>query len=553
MAGASTAYSAPLPRPGSRRGNRWAAIAAILAVTLAGAIAILAVASPAMAVVAIGLGVFAIGVVMRPTIATVVVVFVLYSNAAVIAVRFHDVPFFVAALVPAMLVPPLAAYLVLERKPIVITSAFPWIVGFLLVQLVSGIVSNDVPTSFDTIVTFLSEGIGLYFLLTNVVRTRETIVVLAWVLLLVAGALGALSFYQATTASYDNDFFGFAQPSLATVGTDVTATGEVDQVRLAGNIGEKNRYAQILLMIVPIGLFLAIAERRMWRRVLALGATAATALGVALTFSRGAAVGFVMVAVIMALLGYVRLRYVGLVLLAGVLLLTAVPAYGERLASLVEVSSTVSDAGLSEADGAIQSRITEGLSALLAFADHPIIGVGPGGFPGVYRHYAELVGIRVLAADREAHDLYAGLLAELGLAGGIVFAVIMGLTIRDLLRGRRATAVIDPMMSALCTGFMLSIVTYLTTGIFLHMSFVRYFWMMLALAGAAAVIALAVARQHAALAAEAADDGAPATVAIVPPAVPDGPAGVTARRAPRRPRRPAGSPTQLPQSQSVQP
>jgi O-antigen ligase len=306
-------------------------------------------------------------------------------------------------------------------------------------------------------------------------------------------------------------------------------------------------------MIVPIGLFLAIAERRMWRRLLALGATAATALGVALTFSRGAAVGFVMVAVIMALLGYVRLRYVGLVLIAGVLLLTAVPAYGERLASLVEVSSTVSDAGLSEADGAIQSRITEGLSALLAFADHPIIGVGPGGFPGVYRHYAELVGIRVLAADREAHDLYAGLLAELGLAGGIVFAVIMGLTIRDLLRGRRATAVIDPMMSALCTGFMLSIVTYLTTGIFLHMSFVRYFWMMLALAGAAAVIALAVARQHAALAAEASDDGATATVVIEPPAVPVEPAGVTPRRAPRRSRRPVGSPAQLPQSQSVQP
>ena len=115
-----------------------------------------------------------------------------------------------------------------------------------------------------------------------------------------------------------------------------------------------------------------------------------------------------MVAVIMVLLGYVRLRYVGLVLLAGVPLLTAVPAYGERLASLVEVSSTVTDAGLSDADGAIQSRITEGLSALLAFADHPIIGVGPGGFPGVYRHYAELVGIRVLAADREAHDLMPG-------------------------------------------------------------------------------------------------------------------------------------------------
>ena len=40
------------------------------------------------------------------------------------------------------------------------------------------------------------------------------------------------------------------------------------------------------------------------------------------------------------------------------------------------------------------------------------------------------------------------------------------------------------MMAALVTGFMLSIVAYLATGIFLHMSFIRYFWLMLGLAAA---------------------------------------------------------------------
>ena len=82
--------------------------------------------------------------------------------------------------------------------------------------------------------------------------------------------------------------------------------------------------------------------------------------------------------------------------------------------------------------------MTEGLAALLAWADHPVIGVGPGQFPQYYRQYAEVVGIRVLARDREAHNLYLGMAAELGIIGITVFLVILGLTFRDLIRARRA-------------------------------------------------------------------------------------------------------------------
>jgi uncharacterized membrane protein len=37
-------------------------------------------------------------------------------------------------------------------------------------------------------------------------------------------------------------------------------------------------------------------------------------------------------------------------------------------------------------------------------------------------------------------------------------------------------------MANLCTGFFLAIISYMTTGIFLHMSYIRYLWLMLALA-----------------------------------------------------------------------
>lgn len=486
---------APVRRKRSGRVPRWAAAAAIGTVSVAAVVASIAVASPLLAIATVFGSLLALGIIVRPAVATLVVVAVLYSNAAVIAVRFHDVPFFVAAAVPALLIPPMAAFVILERRPIVITSALPWIGIFLIVQLLSGIVSSDVPTAWDIVVTFVEEGFLLYFLVTNVVRSRETVIAIAWILVMVGGALGALTFYQDATGTYDNPYWGFAQKSDAAITVDETLGGDVAKYRLAGNIGEKNRYAQIMLMLVPLGLFLAIAERRNGYRLLALGATVFISLGVALTFSRGAAVGFALLVVIMVALGYIRPRHVLVVILGAAMLLVAVPAYGERLGALVTTSSEVSSTGIDQADGAIQSRITEGLAALLAFADHPLLGVGPGQFPAVYRQYADVVGIRVLASDRQAHNLYLGLAAELGIVGITVFLVILGVTLRDLARARQATRTLDPMLSALATGFLLSIVSYLTTGLFLHMTFVRYFWLMMALAAATAVVAMARARE----------------------------------------------------------
>ena len=269
-----------------------------------------------------------------------------------------------------------------------------------------------------------------------------------------------------------------------------------------------------MLMLVPLGLFMAIGERSRIRRMLALGAAGLTALGVALTFSRGAAVGFVLLFGIMFLMGYLKWKHLLAVVLGAAIVLAAVPVYTERLAELVAVSESVSTTGIDQADGAIQSRVTEGLAALLAWADHPVIGVGPGEFPQYYRQYADVVGIRVKAADREAHNLYLGMAAELGLIGIAVFRIIVGLTLRDLARARRAVMPHDPLMADITTGFMLAIVSYLATGIFLHMSFIRYFWLMLALAAAAGLVSMAIAKAH--------TDNAAKAKAVVDPDVPSG-------------------------------
>ena len=144
------------------------------------------------------------------------------------------------------------------------------------------------------------EGIGLYFLLTNVVRTPEMLRRVIWVLLAAGAFLGFLSVDQDTAQTYSNNYWGFAQMSNAAFGTgSEDIYGKVLQRRLAGPLGDQNCYAQNMPMLVPLGFFRFWGERSRLLRILAAVATGFCAMGVALTFSRGAAVAFVLVLVIM--------------------------------------------------------------------------------------------------------------------------------------------------------------------------------------------------------------------------------------------------------------
>jgi hypothetical protein len=67
--------------------------------------------------------------------------------------------------------------------------------------------------------------------------------------------------------------------------------------------------------------------------------------------------------------------------------------------------------------------------------------------------------------------------------------LIVFMTLRGLARARKRWLVDEPEIANMATAYMLSIVTYLTTGIFLHFAFIRYFWLIMALAAAVIYIA----------------------------------------------------------------
>ena len=80
---------------------------------------------------------------VRPDLAVPVVLFVMYSNAAVVAVRFHGVPAITAMLVPAPLLIPFICNVLLRQQSVVVTSALPWILLFVGWQMLCAMVSTD--------------------------------------------------------------------------------------------------------------------------------------------------------------------------------------------------------------------------------------------------------------------------------------------------------------------------------------------------------------------------------------------------------------------------
>lgn len=491
MSGRSVAVTPPPEiRPGSIAPRfRWPpVIVAVLAIASCVAIGATSADQPLIAVAGLTGLLLALVATIRPEAATLVVVFLLYSNAAVVSVTRFGMPLFIGAVVPMILVVPLGYELLIRRQKVIITPAFPWIVVYFLVQILGTLFARDVPAAAGELLNFVLEGVGLYLLVINVVRTPAAMRNVIWTLLIVGALLGGLSVFQAATGTYANDYFGFAQ-SDATNDLGVNVGGNI--ARLAGPIGEKNRYAQIMLMLVPLALFQAWSERRRLLRLAGYGTALLVSGAVILTFSRGAAVGFALVVVLMTVLRYIKLYQLAAVALVIAGLLIAVPQYADRLASLYAVVGAVTDSEAAvTADNSVLSRATENLAALHVFGDHPIVGVGPGQFSSYYREYADDIAISVKAEDRQAHNLYLSTAAETGTLGLFCFMTILLTTLWQLARARRRWIGRRTDLANMVTGLGLAVITYMTTGIFLHLSYIRYFWLIMALAGVAAVIAL---------------------------------------------------------------
>ena len=474
------------------------ALALLATLALAVLVGLAAVWSPALALV-LGASFCVLGAALRyPDVSTYAVIFLLYSNLPAVGVAFHGVPKPIAAAFPLLLALPLLRDLFLRRQALIFTPAFFLLVLILAVQAASAAFSIDPGKSFGSVATFAVEGVALYLLITNVLRSKENVRIATWTLVAAGVLMSLVPLFQQATGTFENSYGGLAQVDGLGFRTGEAAEegGSLErQARLAGPVGEKNRYAQVMLVLVPLALVLVFRAPSAFWRLVTLGATASISLGFVLAFSRGGAIGAVCMLLVALGLRLIDARKALFVAAGMGLLLMAMPQYWRRLSTIGTSMAALGDqADAAAADGATRRRITEMLAAGRVFLDHPVVGVGPGLFKSYSEEYGNQDALRRIESGRRAHSLYLEFAAENGVLGLALLLAALLVTFVGLAGARRVNLGSDPEMADLATAYLLALVCYLSTGIFLHLSYMRYFYMVLALGGAVAHVGYATKR-----------------------------------------------------------
>jgi putative inorganic carbon (hco3(-)) transporter len=467
------------------------ALPLLIAVTATAAVATLVLQLPVTAALALVAAPLGVGVLIQwPHAATLLATFLLYINFPAILTKQVGLPAPIAGAFILLLAFPLFHLLLMRRERLRGDATLVLMLAFAGVAALASLRAADGSAGVQYIMQFITEGVVLYWLFVNVIRTR---VVLQRVVLaaLVAGAVtSGLSLYQQVTGSYHQEFGGLAYRNYVPEqdeDADIAVRAR-SYHRAQGPVDEPNRYAQTLLVLLPLAVVSWRNATTAVARHLSAGTGLLILIGTALTLSRGAFVAMVFIAGAMVLLKWFRPAHLVLALVvAGLLVPVTSPRFVPRMLSIIDARYLAADdpASRTAADGAIRGRTTSMLTALQMYLDHPLLGVGPGQFRQHYRAYSDNPDIkfRAIQGTRRAHNLYLEIAAETGTIGLAVFMAILVGLMRRLWRMRRSANNVQA--GDLAAAFVLSLAAYLASGMFLHLAYQRYLWLIVACAGAA--------------------------------------------------------------------
>jgi hypothetical protein len=433
----------------------------------------------------------------RPELGILAFAALLYSNSPVNLGRIAASPQVLGLVATALLAVSVLVEVYVKRRGWIVDHAFLMMVALVGVAVLSTLLSTYPQTGLSWIITLITEGVIVYLFVINAIRRITTLKRILWVLLAVCAVMSAMGAYQELTGSYEQSFLGFAQRNTERGLGDRASEGDGlirsrsrlhSVYRARGPMGDPNRFGQVLLVLVPLGAILASGSGRGRERLMAAACTGAILVGVFLTYSRGTMLMLAAIGAGLVLLGCLRTRDLAFGAVTAVIVVAiAAPGMTRRLDSIRGVQSLFSEESAVEADGATTGRMTEMLAALHAFRDHPLLGLGPGNYTPHYSvQYMSNpeIAFRIRDTQRRAHSLYIELAAEMGIVGLLVFLAIPAWLALRLWRLRAYWVHRDRERATLASAFLLALVAYLGTAVFLHLAFQRYYWFLIGLVGA---------------------------------------------------------------------
>lgn len=444
-------------------------------------------------ILVIGAGAGALGlwaVFKRPEAGLLMLIALFYTNASEVGVRHYGLPSLLQLLSLGTAAGVAVRLVGLNGRPGRRLIVDPLLVPLLLygaVMFVSSLGALNLGLA-DERLSDLLKGLLIFVVVTNLTTSKLTLKRVVWALVASGAILATISVYQVLTGAYDQDFGGFGRTKVALI------VGESREPRIAGSLSDPNFYAQILVMLVPLALYRLWDEPSFGRKLLAGYALAVTTLAAIFTYSRGGAIALALVLLLAVLHKRVSVKYFLLGLLALAPLVLFVPeGFQGRVGTLTELAPNSEDgsAGTEGEDSSFRHRKMLMAAAQEMFADHPMMGVGPGNYTEHFDEYSGQVGMTMRSFDNFGqqqfpHNLYLEVAAETGIVGLLAFfAIIAGTALSLRLAYRSFRDAGETGSANVVASLALSAVAFLTTSLFLHGTYIRYFWLSCAISAAA--------------------------------------------------------------------
>lgn len=301
---------------------------------------------------------------------------------------------------------------------------------------------------------------GATFLLVTTIATtpaRVRLIVAAFI----AGALASI-------------VIGLTGSGLSTTATSLDLA---TRQRFSGGAGDPNYLAAGLIAAIALAAGLLSSARDPLAKLAVIATMFGLAVAVVATESRGGLIAALMATVAAMLLARerrVQTAALGILAIAGMtMFLLLSPAGSQRIATF--------DAGGT-------GRTELWLVATRMASDHPVAGVGVGGFEQEARHYVlqpgslTVVDLLVAAKPAVAHNVYLQQLAETGVVGLLALLAVFGacLAASQVAVGRFRSSG-DRAMATLAGATTVAMIGMLTASVFISNSTDKRLWIVLAL------------------------------------------------------------------------
>lgn len=417
--------------------------------------------------------IYLIGGLSKPDLVLAVYFFITFTQFSDTAIEFYGLPSLAQPLAGLMVLIILVRMTLYDEHPVQWARSIFVLLSYILILFVPMLYADDNTASYTTFINFAKDIIG-GVIVVILIQRPSSLRNAVWPIIIAGIVMGTISVIQSTTGDFTNQYGGFGRWQQA-------VSGEVISNRVSGPYINPNAYAQVMVVIMAISLSRFLHEKNIGLRLIAGWSSLVCIAAIIFTYSRGGFLTLIATLGILFVQNRSRVFPIFLTFVIGASLLQFLPSdYGGRVATLFEIGGSQ---GSQINDPSFRGRMSENLAAWRMFSDNPYFGVGLGHYKIQYQDYSRQIGLDPRRVGRTPASLYMELLAEQGLVGTSVFALLIYLVFSGLVRARIQFARLGMHDNAhIAMSLIAALVGYLVQATVKNSAYSNVFWLLIGMA-----------------------------------------------------------------------